>query len=178
MPVTRAFGPQGFVADLPGYRRTWDVAMENLLDIPGYKYYVDPDTGQRPPIHVAFLDIARDDRGSVNGVCVPVTSQELAALDRREQQYERSDLGHRFPLLDGPVWVYVGSPSGRARRRAGDRAGTTVVHREYLERVVAAFEALGPAERRRFDASTTACGCPIVDLTRRTVPDRGSRLPH
>ncbi|MGH2910161.1 MAG: hypothetical protein ACRDK8_12795, partial [Solirubrobacteraceae bacterium] len=60
----------GFVADLRGVRRGWGVAMDNRVDLPGYKCYLDPD-GRRPALSVCFLDIepvaSLDAR--VNGVC-------------------------------------------------------------------------------------------------------------
>ncbi len=149
--------------------------MDNRVDIPGYKYYVDPTSGERPTVHVAFLDIEPHERDSVNGVCVPVTSVQLAALDRRERQYERIDVGDRFPLLAGPVWVYIGSRQGRARRSAGDRDGTTVVTREYRDRVLRGFAVLGGAERLAFEASTSPCGCRVVELSRRALPGEPTR---
>jgi hypothetical protein len=38
---SRVRRPEGFVADLAGMRRGWGVAMDNRLDRPGYKHYVD-----------------------------------------------------------------------------------------------------------------------------------------
>jgi hypothetical protein len=168
--LTREISQDGFVADLRGYRRIWKVAMDNRIDIPGYKYYVDPASGARPPVHVAFLDIEPDDQYAVNGVCIPVRSDQVGAIDRREQQYTRIDVGERFPMLDGPVWVYIGSAEGRARRGSGDRRGSTVVTAEYLDSVLRGFGELGDAERLAFISSTTPCGCPVVDLRRRPIP--------
>ena len=52
----RAFAPNGFVADLAGFERSWGVAMDNRHDLPGYKYYTD-DRGRRPEVYVTYLDI-------------------------------------------------------------------------------------------------------------------------
>jgi len=160
----------GMIADLPGFRRTWGVAMDNRISIPGYKYYVDPVTGARPAAVVAFLDIEPTAGSTVNGICVPVTADRLDALDRRERQYVRVDLRERFPTLSGPVWVYVGCEPGRARRREGDRTGTTVVARDYVAGVERAFDELGARERRAYDISTASAGCPVIALSRRAVP--------
>ena len=146
--------------------------MDNRVDIPGYKYYVDPVSGDRPPVDLAFLDITPAVDDTVNGVCVPVTSDQLTTLDRREQQYDRIDVGARFPMVAGPVWVYIGSAQGRERRRAGDLNGTTVVAREYRDSVLHGFDKLGERERLAFETSTSPCGCPVVDLSRRDVPDK------
>ena len=61
----------------------------------------------------------------------------LAALDRRERNYDRRDVSE---LVDvgGRVWAYVGSEAGRARCAAGRAAGTAVVSAEYLASVPAA----------------------------------------
>ena len=32
--------------------------MDNSRDLPGYKYYLDPGTGDRPAGSVAYLDLA------------------------------------------------------------------------------------------------------------------------
>ena len=166
----RAPAVPGVVVTMAGYRRTWGVAMDNRDLIPGYKRYVDPRTGRRPALYVAFLDLSADPTGTVNGVCVPITGQRLAELDRRERQYERVNLGARLPELGGRVWTYLGSDDGRARRQAGDRAGTTVVARAYRDAVLAGFDALGPGARAAFDLSTDDCGCPVIDLVRHDLP--------
>ena len=160
----------GLVADLPGFRRVWGVAMDNRISIPGYKYYVDPVTGARPAALVAFLDLEPCLGSRVNGICVPVSADRLDVLDRRERQYVRIDLRERFPMLSGPVWVYIGAEAARLRRREGDRAGTTVVVRGYIVGVERAFDELGARERRAYDLSTASAGCPMIALSRRRVP--------
>ena len=49
--------PDGIPCHLLGHRRAWNVAMDNRRTIPGYKYYVDPETGERPPVRVTFLSL-------------------------------------------------------------------------------------------------------------------------
>ena len=48
-----AVATSGTPAVLHGHRRRWGVAMDNAVDLPGYKAYVDPATGERPAVHVA-----------------------------------------------------------------------------------------------------------------------------
>ena len=142
---TRAFHDDGFVADLRHFRRCWGVAMNNRVNIPGYKYYLDEE-GNRPAVYVAFLDL-RPDRGqSVNGVCLPVDQDALAGLDQRERNYVRRDVTALcdVPGGGGRVWTYVGSPAGRRRFTTSHAAGQAVVDRAYLEAVIRAFERLGP----------------------------------
>lgn len=163
--------PEGFVADLRGLRRGWGVAMNNVVDLPGYKCYLEPD-GRRPALSVCFLDIEPDPsaQARVNGVCTPVDAADLAALDRRERNYERLDVSDRLADADGVrVWAYRGSADGRARFAAAVRAGTAVIHAGYLEAVRAAFRSLGPEEWAACAASLDPGGLPVADLVRREL---------
>ncbi|MHB8233505.1 MAG: gamma-glutamylcyclotransferase family protein, partial [Solirubrobacteraceae bacterium] len=61
---------------LRGYRRAWNVAMDNTQDLPGYKYYRDP-SGERPPIFVTFLNLVPAAGRNVNGIVFRVDPHEL-----------------------------------------------------------------------------------------------------
>jgi gamma-glutamylcyclotransferase (GGCT)/AIG2-like uncharacterized protein YtfP len=119
---------------LRDHARGWDVAMDNRETIPGYKFYVDPDTGERPAVYVTFLAVRREPGSMVAGEVFAVDDQLLAALDRRERNYDRCDVSDRVDF-DGRVWAYVGSAAGRARCAAGRAAGTAVISAEYLATV-------------------------------------------
>jgi cation transport regulator ChaC len=164
---TRSFHPDGFVTDLHDVRRCWGVAMNNRVDLPGYKYYLDA-RGDRPDVHVAFLDLRPAPGQSVNGVCLPVTVDELAILDRRERNYVRRDLTALCPLAqeDIRVWAYVGSPAGRRRLTTARAAGRAVIDRTYLEGVREAFKRLGPAEYAHYAPSLDPDGLPVLPLNR------------
>jgi gamma-glutamylcyclotransferase (GGCT)/AIG2-like uncharacterized protein YtfP len=150
---------------LRGYRRRWQVAMDNSRDLPGYKYFVDAGTGERPAVFVTFLDLAPDPESSVNGVLLEVDDHRLAELDARERNYERREVTAAVdPAPPGTVWAYFGTAAARARFDQGN----AVVSREYLERVREGFEALG--ELRRFDASTDPPPVPVRDLVRVDLP--------
>ena len=114
------------LAHLPGHRRTWGVAMDNSVDIPGYKHYVTPD-GERPDVRVCFLDLEEEPGTTVNGVCVPVARPD--ELDARERNYVRRDVSDLIEGAQGRVWAYFGSTEARRRRREGQ----AVISREYLE---------------------------------------------
>ena len=121
----------GMPAHLRGYRRAWNVAMDNQVTLPRYKYYLDAE-GRRPDVFVTFLNLVPGD--GVDGLVIEVGS--LDALDARERNYQRVDV---TPLVEGapggPVWAYVGSKAGRGRFEAGHRKGRAVVARGYLETV-------------------------------------------
>ncbi|HWF52374.1 MAG TPA: gamma-glutamylcyclotransferase family protein [Solirubrobacteraceae bacterium] len=168
---TRAFAAEGFVTDLRDFRRCWGVAMNNRVSIPGYKYYLD-EQGDRPHVYVAFLDV-RPARGeSVNGVCLPVTADHLAALDDRERNYVRREVTAlcEVPADAGRVWTYVGSGAGRRRLTTARAAGRAVVDRAYLEGVVAAFTTLGRDEYERCAPSLDPGDLPVRALDRHDLP--------
>jgi hypothetical protein len=123
----------GEPARLGGHRRVWGVAMDNRVVLPGYKSYVDPATGERPAIFVAFLDIEPDRSAVVDGICIPVDDELLAALDARERNYDRHDVTPLMADPPGRVWAYAGSAEGRERLAEGRRTGTAVISREHLE---------------------------------------------
>jgi hypothetical protein len=151
-------------AELSGARRVWGVAMDNTVDIPGYKHYEHQD-GSRPDVCVAFLDLEPASDGAVNGICLEATPEGLAALDERERQYVREDVTDRLmPRPPGRTWAYVGRPESRERLRRALSSSRAVVSREYLDRVLRGFEALGGLER--FRASTELDGLPVLDLVR------------
>ncbi len=149
----------GKLARLRGHRRTWGVAMDNSVDIPGYKHYETPD-GSRPDVRVCFLDLEPAQGTTVNGVLVPVERPEQ--LDARERNYVRSDVTELIEGAEGRVWAYFGSPEGRRRRHEGE----AVISRAYLEGVEDGFRRLGDAEHRAFRESTELGTLPVWDLKR------------
>src|SRR5947209_15745453 len=106
--------PDPTPAALRGYRRSWDVAMDNDQTIPGYKAFVDPHSGEQPPVFVTFLNIQADPDAWINGALIPVHESALESIDRRERNYDRRDVTAALDAdLDGPVWAYLGSDDGR-----------------------------------------------------------------
>ena len=108
--------------------------MDNTVDLPGYKYYVDATTGERPAVKVAFLDLAPAPHERVHGVVFEVDEERLRELDSRERNYER-----RMVVSDPPTYAYIGTPEARERFKTGP----TVVARAYFELVQSGFERLG-----------------------------------
>jgi hypothetical protein len=142
-------GSGGRPARLRGYRRAWNVAMDNTVTIPGYKYYVDAE-GQRPEVVVTFLNLVPGE--GVDGVLLE--GADLRALDARERQYARVDVSHAVDV-PGPVFAYIGRPEAVARFEAARREGRAVAQRAYVESV------RGIAEPPPL---------PVLDLSRVEVP--------
>jgi hypothetical protein len=170
-----AGGP--YMCDLSGYRRTWNVAMDNTRSIPGYKYYVDRATGERAPWYVAFLNIVPDSDATVNGVVFEASHSLLTRLDQRERNYTRIDVSAGLSdTVDGTVWAYVGSDAAIERFRIGYRTGRAVISRDYYEGVCGNFAELGAGALQRFVELTDGAPCPMRELRRVDYP-AGVPLP-
>jgi hypothetical protein len=171
--LSRTPSPDGYVTDLLGFERRWGVAMDNARDLPGYKRYLLPD-GSRPRVHVAFLEVVARPRGRVNGVCLPVTDEALAELDRRERNYVRRDVTDRLAHAVGRTWAYVGSQAGRRRQRRARAADRLVIAQAYRDAVTAGFQALGAAELEAAQASLATGDTPVWDLERVDLGSAGA----
>lgn len=172
---SRTPDPGGYVCDLAGHARSWGVAMDNTRDLPGYKHYLTPD-GTRPPVYVAFLDIAQRPGATVNGVCTPVDRRLLAMLDARERNYDRVDVTDHLAAPLGRTWAYAGSAAGRARFADGVARGSSAVSADYLRAVATGFAALGGHEHERAAPSLAPGALPVRALRRVDRP-ASSRRP-
>jgi hypothetical protein len=148
----------GSLAALPGaepavledHRRSWGVAMDNTVELPGYKVYEDAG-GNRPAVCVAFVDVAPAAGTSVSGARIEVDDDALAELDARERSYERVQVG-------ADVWVYRGREEPRTRAARARQEGRLVVQREYYELVRAAIPDVEEPD------------VPVVDLVLKPTP--------
>lgn len=157
---------------LRGFRRRWGVAMNNWEGGEGAKHWLDPTTGERPHVRVAYLDLYDHSDSAVNGLALPVDEDRLVALDAREVNYERIDVSAAFepasgrlPLDERPrVFTYGGLPAARGRRRRGVLEGNACVAADYVASVRRAFERLGPDALTEFDRTTDPLPFPERDL--------------
>jgi len=158
---------------ISGFRRVWNVAMDNTRDLPGYKFYRDAVTGERPECYVTFLNIEPcGPEDSVNGVAFEIPHEVLSHFDRRERNYERIDVTQAFvPAVDGRVWAYMASDDGLERYRRGLAAGRAVVDTQYYKEVDQAFRDLGSEAYERYVASTLPPEVQQRDLVRYDIPE-------
>ena len=163
-------GGRGTPARLPGYRRVWGVATDNVRAIPGYKMYLSRADGSRPAVYVAFIDLEPDPGCAVNGVARPISRRELDELDRRERNYDRVEVSEQIEGVEGTVWTYRGSREGRERLLRGRAEGRAVVSRDYYEKVRRGFAALGEDQERAFAESSSLEDLPVWDLERIDLP--------
>lgn len=165
---------------LRGYRRHWGVAMNNWEGSDAVKHFLDPESGERPRIRVAYLDLYEQPGGAVNGLALPVDPARLAALDAREVNYERVDVTAAFepegalpPSVGGSyggyqVFTYLGLAAAHERCRQGAADGNVFVRRGYVRDVRDAFASLAPDALHEFDRTTDPLPFPERNL--RVVP--------
>lgn len=165
---------------LRGYRRFWGAAMNNLEGGEEVKHWLDRESGQRPRIRVAYLDLYEHAGSAVNGLALPVDAARLAALDAREANYERIDVSAAFEAtaeteaaIDpaGCIFTYVGLEAARERCRQGAAEGDVFVSREYAAGVRLAFERLGADALAEYERTTDPLPFPERDL-RMVLPPR------
>ena len=173
-PIAYVFGYASLVAledadavpgRLRGYRRRWGVAMDNWEGGEGVKHWLDRESGERPRIRVAYLDLYEQAGSAVNGLALPVDAERLAELDAREGNYRRIDVSDAFEgEVGGTVFTYVGLDAARERCRRGDAEGNAFVARDYAAGVRLAFERLDSGALAEFDRSTDPLPFPEREL--------------
>jgi cation transport regulator ChaC len=180
-PIAYVFGYASLVAledadalpgRLRGYRRCWGVAMNNWEGGEDAKHWLDRDSGERPRIRVAYLDLRQEAGSAVNGLALPVDESRLAELDAREINYRRVDVSEAFEAL-GPraegvraprVFTYVGLDAARERCRQGAADGSVFVSSDYATGVRRAFEHLAPDALAEYERTTDPLPFPERDL--------------
>jgi len=172
---------------LLGYRRAWNLATDNRLDLPGYKRYLDPETGERPEVFVTFLNLrqveavergAEDNRGRprVNGVAFRVTEGELRRIRSRERNYRltevtelwRPEASNHTPgrELPGRILTSLGKPEAEARFREGRATDRAVIRTSYRRLVHEAFRQRGGTWWDEYRATTDPPDVPERELVR------------
>lgn len=149
------------VAHLDGFGRRWNYGSIHLR---GDWRHGDVEV-RRGVVVSLGLEVA--DAETCNGVIVRVTAEELAALDWRERDYERTDVTDRIAVegvASGPIVTYVPRPSAVERYEAARDAGRAGIRRSYWELVREAFTGLGEHHLGHYE-QTPAPDVPVVDIT-------------
>jgi cation transport regulator ChaC len=149
-------------AHLHGFGRRWNYGSKRQrADWHGPDGFVESGV-----VICLGIEAAADER--CNGVVVRVDDRELAALDRRESDYDRVDVtdlvATEREAIEGRIVTYVPRPSAierylsaRLERRAAVRLG-------YVELVRAAFHGLGEHHLDEYVAATPEPDVPVVDF--------------
>jgi len=149
------------VAQLDGYGRRWNYGSLHLRG--DWQH----DGALVTQGLVVSLGLVESDHESCNGVIVRVTADELAMLDWRERDYERTDVTDTIRRDDGVrperVMTYVPRPSAVERYEAARDRRQAGIRQSYWELVSAAFGNLGGDHLERYQA-TPAPDVPVVDM--------------
>ena len=150
------------VAHLDGYGRRWNYGSMHLRG----DWHLDGVRIVQGMVVSLGLTPAADE--ACNGVIVRVSADELAQLDWRERDYERTDVTEQIRVeTDGPrgrVMTYIPRPSAIERYEAARDAGRAGIRQSYWELVAAAYHDLGGDHHERYTA-TPAPDVPVVDMT-------------
>jgi dephospho-CoA kinase len=153
------------VAHLDGWGRRWNYGSMHLR---GDWHHEGVDIVQGLVVSLGL--VAAADEGC-NGVIVRVTDDEVAMLDWRERDYERTDVTDLVSIasepdverLDGRVMTYVPRPSAIERYEAARDDGRAGIRQSYWDLVRAAFGDLGGDHLVRYEA-TPPPDVPVVDM--------------
>jgi dephospho-CoA kinase len=117
---------------------------------------------------VVSLGLEANSAESCNGVAVRVTAEELAQLDWRERDYERTDVTDQIrlegPAILGSIVTYVPRASAIDRYERARDEGRAAIERRYWNLVHDAFDELGAGHSEHF-SSTRAPDVPVVDIS-------------
>jgi cation transport regulator ChaC len=151
--------------NLNNFRRCWNIAMNNSLDLPNYKYYIDPETGIRPKCFVTFLNIRPAPNNVVMGVLFRVSDKELEQLDWRERNYYRVEITNSIDRpIEGKAWVYLGLEEAKRRYQQGLKQSNATIALNYFDSVQNAYYLLGKRAFNNYLATTEKPIVPIVNL--------------
>jgi hypothetical protein len=160
---------------LPGWRRRWSAARDNLAF---EKTFARADDGALPH-HVVGLNLERSDDPELapNGALLELSEAELERLDLREIRYERADVtaeanaaaNNLFDL----VIAYVAKPVHYAPEPPPD----SVILAPYVRTVESSFAELGPKELERFHETTGPPPVEVIEpvLVRDEIPPGNPR---
>ena len=160
-------GSDFIICGLTNFHRCWNIAMDNRVDLPNYKYYIEGKTGKRPDIFVTFLNIRPHPNKTIIGVLFRVSEQELENLDQRERNYQRIDITHQInTAIQGKAWVYIGLEQAHKRYQEGLKENRAMICQDYFKSVNNAYLSLGSYAFSNYVGTTDKLEVPTVDLER------------
>lgn len=162
--------PDVAVATLSGFGRRWNYGAKHVR-----AEWTHEGVAVSDGVMVA-LGLESSPAESCNGVLVRVTEDDLRRLDRRERDYDRTDVTERVTVTEPVAGIATASPTGVRfvtyvpRRSAVDRyeiardVGRAAIRQSYWDLVREAFTVLGGDHAARY-ADTPAPDVPIVEMT-------------
>lgn len=134
-----------FICKLKGYRRIWNVSMDNKRDLPNYKYYVESIKGldKRPPCFVTFLNIEKHVDSEVMGVLFKVDQKMLEKLKLRETHYKLINIKTFLDFnFKEDAFTFTAHDDGLDNFKKGEKKDLAVISKNYFNLVEDAFRKL------------------------------------
>ena len=164
---------------LKNFHRCWNVAMDNRVNIPGYKYYINKNTGDRLDGFVAFLNIRPQLGKTVTGILFRTSHADLEKLDNREYNYERVDITHKLDIqIQGRAWVYIGLDKAEQCYQEGLSKYNASISQTYFDLVHNAYRSLGEAAFSNYISTTDQPTIPILELERHQISSSDTYHSH
>jgi len=148
-------------ARLPGWRRRWTIARDNL---DSEKCFARTDDGSLPHfcLGLNLEPAATDGDEAPNGGLIEVTMAELRRLDLRDIRYRRADVTDavtELPSGIGRAFAYAARPERFAPTPPED----AVILTNYQRTVEAAFDALGAGQLDLYRRTTQPPPVPVIE---------------
>ena len=160
-----AFGLDFKICGLRNFHRCWNVAMDNRLNLPNYKYYIEVETGNRPQSFITFLNIRPYQGKTIAGILFRVSHQELKKLDQRERNYQRIDVTQRIEeQVEGKAWVYRGLKEAEQRYEEGLKQENGMIAQDYFDSIHYGYGLWGQETLFNYMATTDKPRVPILNL--------------
>lgn len=152
--------------NLMGFRRTWNIAMDNTKDIAGYKWFRDPLTKNRPDIRVTFLNIYESHHEDfVNGILFRVTKSELDRIQKRELNYDLLEITDRLDIkVPGRAYAFIGKEEAKKRFEEGCKTNKSVISEDYKTLIDDSFANISDEFFKTYNETTDEAGVPLQKL--------------
>ncbi len=158
------------ICGLRNFRRCWNIAMDNSLNLPNYKYYIEVETGNRPESFITFINIRPNQGKAISGILFRVSHQDLKKLDRRERNYQRIDVTKRIEeQVEGKVWTYIGLKEAEQRYEQGLKQNKGMIAQDYIDSIHYAYGSWGQEIWSNYVATTDRPKVPTLNLKRYQV---------
>ena len=159
------FGLDFKICGLRNFHRCWNIAMDNRLNLPNYKYYIERGTGNRPESFITFLNICPNQGKTIMGILFRVCHEELNKLDQRERNYQRIDVTKKIEeKVAGKVWVYIGLEEAEQRYEQALKQNNGMIAQEYIESIYSGYKLWGQETWFNYVATTDKPRMPILNL--------------
>lgn len=132
-----------YICKLKGYKRIWNVSMDNTQEIPNYKYYIEEIENERPNYFVTFLNIEIDPSSEIVGVLFFVDKMMLEKLKIRERNYALIEITNNIDIdIPDKSFIFIAKNSGIRRYKEGLKQKSAVIPKEYYDFVENSYKKL------------------------------------